>query len=64
MSLGPPLVPMQEGVPQLTACSCCSQDQVWLAAADYKGVAAGLESSIAHGDAHCCFRVQRSGQGG
>lgn len=34
--------------------------QIWLKAAEYKGVAADLESSIARGDPQCCFRVRRT----
>lgn len=33
-------------------------------AVQYRGVEAGLESSIARGDTTCCFSVRRVGGGG
>lgn len=49
-----------EGVPQLTAACCCSQDRVWLEGAPRKGVNAGLESCIAQGDGCCKFIVEKN----
>eukprot|EP00887_Chlorella_sp_A99_P003566 scaffold7.g3566.t1 len=48
-----------EGVPQLAAACCCSQDRVWLEGPHYSGVRAGLEESQAAGDPCCCFRVEK-----
>ncbi|KAL4446779.1 hypothetical protein ABPG77_008023 [Micractinium sp. CCAP 211/92] len=47
-----------EGQPQLAACCCCTQDQVWFEP-KYRGVEAGRTSAISAGDPCCRFSVRR-----
>lgn len=49
----------EEGLPQLLPCLCCSQDRVYFEGVPRRGVAAALISSLAEGDTHCCFMVQK-----
>ena len=54
----------EEGAPQLAAACCCSQDRVWLEAAQYRGVQAGRTAAISAGDPHCCYVVRRQPRAG
>lgn len=47
-----------QGQPQLAACCCCTQDQVWFEPR-YRGVEAGRTSAISAGDPCCRFSVRR-----
>jgi len=48
-----------EGVPELTACFCCSLDKVWFEGFDRYGVRFRQDSCLRHGDADCCLTVSR-----